>query len=198
MAAAVQRSLVSRDVAQFAALPSKAKPLSRVHTRAARIPAVKCTYDTESSRKEETVSFREFGRSLLAATAVMCGAADLLFMPPEAMADLNKFEANVRGEFGIGSAAQYGAADLRYEDRLSFHPPLFWTQSCIYHVTCSSTSLTFVFFHLSHPVHRAGQPFTRTKTSGSVNLPQHGIIIPSSLPFIMLFYVSPPHSWCTS
>ena len=123
MAAAVQRSLVSRDVAQFAALPSKAKPLSRVHTRAARIPAVKCTYDTESSRKEETVSFREFGRSLLAATAVMCGAADLLFMPPEAMADLNKFEANVRGEFGIGSAAQYGAADLRYEDRLSFHPP---------------------------------------------------------------------------
>lgn len=31
-----------------------------------------------------------------------------------AMADLNKFEAETRGEFGIGSAAQYGSADLRY------------------------------------------------------------------------------------
>ncbi|XP_077235463.1 pentapeptide repeat-containing protein [Tasmannia lanceolata] len=30
-----------------------------------------------------------------------------------AMADLNKFEADIRGEFGIGSAAQYGSADLR-------------------------------------------------------------------------------------
>lgn len=31
-----------------------------------------------------------------------------------ALADLNKFEANTRGEFGIGSAAQFGSADLRY------------------------------------------------------------------------------------
>lgn len=31
-----------------------------------------------------------------------------------AVADLNKFEANTRGEFGIGSAAQFGSADLRY------------------------------------------------------------------------------------
>ncbi|CAH1451350.1 unnamed protein product [Lactuca virosa] len=30
-----------------------------------------------------------------------------------AMADLNKFEADVRGEFGIGSAAQFGSADLK-------------------------------------------------------------------------------------
>lgn len=30
-----------------------------------------------------------------------------------ALADLNKFEAEIRGEFGIGSAAQYGSADLR-------------------------------------------------------------------------------------
>ena len=28
-------------------------------------------------------------------------------------AELNKFEAGTRGEFGIGSAAQYGSADLR-------------------------------------------------------------------------------------
>ncbi|OVA10989.1 Pentapeptide repeat [Macleaya cordata] len=30
-----------------------------------------------------------------------------------ALADLNKFEAEIRGEFGIGSAAQFGSADLR-------------------------------------------------------------------------------------
>ncbi|XP_075641061.1 thylakoid lumenal protein TL20.3, chloroplastic isoform X3 [Castanea sativa] len=30
-----------------------------------------------------------------------------------ALADLNKFEAATRGEFGIGSAAQFGSADLR-------------------------------------------------------------------------------------
>ncbi|XP_016480931.1 thylakoid lumenal protein TL20.3, chloroplastic [Nicotiana tabacum] len=30
-----------------------------------------------------------------------------------AMADLNKFEAETRGEFGIGSAAQFGSADLK-------------------------------------------------------------------------------------
>ncbi|KAJ7531172.1 hypothetical protein O6H91_14G035000 [Diphasiastrum complanatum] len=30
-----------------------------------------------------------------------------------ARAELNKFEADIRGEFGIGSAAQYGSADLR-------------------------------------------------------------------------------------
>ena len=29
------------------------------------------------------------------------------------LADLNKFEAKTRGEFGIGSAAQCGSADLR-------------------------------------------------------------------------------------
>ncbi|KAK6935221.1 Pentapeptide repeat, partial [Dillenia turbinata] len=32
---------------------------------------------------------------------------------PLAFADLNKFEAELRGEFGIGSAAQFGSADLK-------------------------------------------------------------------------------------
>jgi len=31
-----------------------------------------------------------------------------------AFADLNKYEAEMRGEFGIGSAAQFGSADLKY------------------------------------------------------------------------------------
>lgn len=36
-----------------------------------------------------------------------------------AFADLNKYEAETRGEFGIGSAAQYGSADLRYSFSLT-------------------------------------------------------------------------------
>ncbi|KAH7331554.1 hypothetical protein KP509_20G040100 [Ceratopteris richardii] len=48
------------------------------------------------------------GRCLAAAMAV-----SVLGSSYEATADLNKFEADVRGEFGIGSAAQFGSADLR-------------------------------------------------------------------------------------
>lgn len=40
-------------------------------------------------------------------------------MPMPAVADLNKFEAEMRGEFGIGSAAQFGSADLKF---VSIHP----------------------------------------------------------------------------
>lgn len=38
-----------------------------------------------------------------------------------ALADLNKFEAEMRGEFGIGSAAQYGSADLKSVSLLNSH-----------------------------------------------------------------------------
>jgi hypothetical protein len=34
--------------------------------------------------------------------------------PMPAMVDLNKFEAEQHGQFGIGSAAQFGSADLKY------------------------------------------------------------------------------------
>lgn len=36
--------------------------------------------------------------------------------PPAALADLNRFEADAGGEFGRGSAAQYGEADLQGKD----------------------------------------------------------------------------------
>lgn len=48
-------------------------------------------------------------------SATLAAAAVISFssgMP--ANADLNKFEAETRGEFGIGSAAQFGSADLKY------------------------------------------------------------------------------------
>ena len=49
------------------------------------------------------------GRNAFAALA----AAVVLGGGFPAGAELNKFEADTRGEFGIGSAAQYGSADLR-------------------------------------------------------------------------------------
>ncbi|KAL6911896.1 hypothetical protein ACP4OV_000701 [Aristida adscensionis] len=46
-----------------------------------------------------------------AAVSAALAAAVVAAMP--AYADLNKFEAEQRGEFGIGSAAQFGSADLK-------------------------------------------------------------------------------------
>ncbi|KVH90151.1 Pentapeptide repeat-containing protein [Cynara cardunculus var. scolymus] len=59
------------------------------------------TKDAEPKRWKALVS------TALAA-AVITFSSDL-----SALADLNKFEADIRGEFGIGSAAQFGSADLR-------------------------------------------------------------------------------------
>lgn len=47
------------------------------------------------------------------AAAVITFSCDM-----SALADLNKFEADIRGEFGIGSAAQFGSADLRLNSKL--------------------------------------------------------------------------------
>ncbi|KAJ0049469.1 hypothetical protein Pint_15929 [Pistacia integerrima] len=51
--------------------------------------------------------WRTFVSTALAAAVVAC-SSDI-----SALADLNKYEAETRGEFGIGSAAQFGSADLR-------------------------------------------------------------------------------------
>lgn len=48
---------------------------------------------------------------VLVSTAI--AAAILSSVPLPAIADLNKYEAAQRGEFGIGSAAQFGSADLK-------------------------------------------------------------------------------------
>ncbi|XP_024019605.1 thylakoid lumenal protein TL20.3, chloroplastic [Morus notabilis] len=61
------------------------------------------------SDEESKSSWRKLvSATVLAAAAVISFSTD---MP--AFADLNKFEAATRGEFGIGSAAQFGSADLR-------------------------------------------------------------------------------------
>ncbi|CAN1834312.1 Thylakoid lumenal protein TL20.3, chloroplastic [Linum perenne] len=47
--------------------------------------------------------------AMAAAVVISSGS----FQVGPAVAELNKYEANTRGEFGIGSAAQFGSADLR-------------------------------------------------------------------------------------
>lgn len=49
-----------------------------------------------------------------AATIATLGAVVLLASP--ALAELNKFEAGAGGEFGMGSAQQYGEADVKDRD----------------------------------------------------------------------------------
>lgn len=59
---------------------------------------------------------------MLISTALATAVLSFSSSGMPALADLNKFEADIRGEFGIGSAAQYGSADLRFS--LLF--PLLW------------------------------------------------------------------------
>ncbi|CAJ1928340.1 unnamed protein product [Sphenostylis stenocarpa] len=73
--------------------------------------AVACQMN--SNRDSEVVAnaeSRKWGKvvSATVAAAVIAFSSDM-----SALADLNKFEAEMRGEFGIGSAAQFGSADLR-------------------------------------------------------------------------------------
>lgn len=56
----------------------------------------------------EPKNWRKLVSTSLAAAVISFTTANM-----SAMADLNKFEAETRGEFGIGSAAQFGSADLK-------------------------------------------------------------------------------------
>lgn len=55
---------------------------------------------------------QRIGKAALAAGL----AASLTMAPGPALADLNKFEYNAGGEFGVGTALQYGEADLKGRD----------------------------------------------------------------------------------
>lgn len=63
----------------------------------------------------EPKKWRKLVSTSLAAAVIAFTAANL-----PAMADLNKFEAETRGEFGIGSAAQFGSADLKSVSAILF------------------------------------------------------------------------------
>nr|XP_043615073.1 thylakoid lumenal protein TL20.3, chloroplastic isoform X2 [Erigeron canadensis] len=64
-----------------------------------------------NSSNKEHKKWKAMVSSALAAAVITFTSFDNTSM--YALADLNKYEADVRGEFGIGSAAQFGSADLR-------------------------------------------------------------------------------------
>ncbi|KAL6986070.1 hypothetical protein U1Q18_019437 [Sarracenia purpurea var. burkii] len=69
-----------------------------------------CQLEAENEDHIHRVKSRKW-RTLVStalAAAVVTFGTDM-----SSLADLNKFEAATRGEFGIGSAAQFGSADLR-------------------------------------------------------------------------------------
>ena len=73
-----------------------------------------------SSRRPCTCQLPAFRRESWTDKALHGTAAALvslsLFSGAPALADLNKFEAAAGGEFGVGTAAQYGEAELRGKD----------------------------------------------------------------------------------
>lgn len=69
-----------------------------------------CTCHLAPHHRELTVTKRVLAGA--AATVLSFGA--FAFQP--ALADLNKFEADAGGEFNVGTAAQYGEAELRGKD----------------------------------------------------------------------------------
>ncbi|KAK6158016.1 hypothetical protein DH2020_005330 [Rehmannia glutinosa] len=71
--------------------------------------SVSCQLETPNSKHEtEPKKWKKFVSTSLAAAVVAFSTMNI-----SAMAELNKFEAETRGEFGIGSAAQFGSADLK-------------------------------------------------------------------------------------
>ena len=71
-------------------------------------PRKTCNKEESKTNKTSIWSSKLVSATVLTAAVISFGSG----MP--AVADLNKFEAATRGEFGIGSAAQFGSADLRY------------------------------------------------------------------------------------
>lgn len=70
--------------------------------------AVICQLEAQNGNTAKgTKKWRKLVSTALAA-AVIGFSSDM-----SAMAELNKYEAETRGEFGIGSAAQFGSADLK-------------------------------------------------------------------------------------
>ncbi|XP_050152929.1 thylakoid lumenal protein TL20.3, chloroplastic isoform X1 [Malus sylvestris] len=69
---------------------------------------VGCSNKQNKTNNAESKNWKNIVSAALAAAVISFSSGN---MP--AIADLNKFEAETPGEFGIGSAAQFGSADLR-------------------------------------------------------------------------------------
>ncbi|KAL3645343.1 hypothetical protein CASFOL_010523 [Castilleja foliolosa] len=71
--------------------------------------SIACQLETPNSRNDkDPKKWKKLVSTSLAAALIAFSSVNI-----SAMAELNKFEAETRGEFGIGSAAQFGSADLK-------------------------------------------------------------------------------------
>lgn len=92
--------------------PLKAKPTTALSPSRSRSPIVVCI--SEASAEPKKNNWRAVVSTALAAAVISYGGGVGSFLHPmPAIAELNKYEADQRGEFGIGSAAQFGSADLK-------------------------------------------------------------------------------------
>ncbi|CAI5474092.1 unnamed protein product [Closterium sp. Yama58-4] len=91
-------------------------PVIRRRNAAFAIRAQIDDQDSQSTSRDSWPTHAALSGAKLLAAAAIAGSLALgaVGLPPDAaQAALNRFEAETRGEFGIGSAAQYGSADLR-------------------------------------------------------------------------------------
>ena len=88
---------------------------------------------TQRSCSAKATSQSQSNNHRVAAFVLAAGAAALLAGPP-AVAELNKQEAAAGGEFGVGSAQQYGEADIQGQD---FSNQVRASQACA-HSRCAA------------------------------------------------------------
>ncbi|KMT12549.1 hypothetical protein BVRB_5g097960 [Beta vulgaris subsp. vulgaris] len=96
----------------FSLLPLKSSSINILsHRNTKSSTSIICQLEPKNTKNavlSESKRLRSWISTALAAAAVVS-----LSTSYPALADLNKFEAEMRGEFGIGSAAQFGSADLK-------------------------------------------------------------------------------------
>lgn len=74
-------------------------------------PSIICQLHSNNTQKNDPISESNKWKTLVSKALATVAVVSLSCSP--AFADLNKYEAEMRGEFGIGSAAQFGSADLK-------------------------------------------------------------------------------------
>ncbi|KAI3869814.1 hypothetical protein MKW98_030995 [Papaver atlanticum] len=96
-------------------IPSSSSSFSRVRIPYAKPhswrPSIVCHFGKENESTKECKNWNVLISTTLATAVISLSCIGGGTMP--ALADLNKFKADTRGEFGIGSAAQFGSADLK-------------------------------------------------------------------------------------
>ena len=101
-----------------------------------------------NAERDQDLSIRP-GQQLAAFKTAAAGlllSAGVLLAPP-ALADLNKFEANINGEFGTGTSKQYGEAEVRCTSKLSQSLALLWYAAIVLATEIAKTSIMHSIKH---------------------------------------------------